>query len=188
MKKILTILILIFTLQTSSQADDIRDFQIEGMSIGDSLLDYFGKDKITNRLHFPYNSKKFALWINPKNASFETFDGIQVHVKKNDPKYIIHALDGHIYYFDNIKECYPKKKEIKNDVRKLFDNIKEQNTTSKHYLDKSGKSKVEQTIFEFTSGDSIWVECYDWSKKMQYGDKLSLSIRTIELMDFINKD
>ena len=47
---------------------------------------------------------------------------------------------------------------------------------------------MEQTIFEFTSGDSIWVECYDWSKKMQYGDKLSISIRTKEIMDFINND
>ena len=46
MKKFLAILILIFTLQTPSQADDIRDFQIEGMSIGDSLLDYFSKKKI----------------------------------------------------------------------------------------------------------------------------------------------
>ena len=189
MKKLSTYLFLIlFSFLAPSYADDIRDFQIEGMSIGDSLLDYFGKDKITNYLHFPYNSKKFALWVNPKNTSFETFDGIQVHVKKNDQKYIIQALDGHIYYYGNIKECYPKKKEIKNDVRKLFDNIKEKNGTSKHYLDKSGKSKVEQTIFEFTSGDSIWVECYDWSEKMQYGDKLSLSIRTKELMDFINND
>ena len=189
MKKLLGILVLGLFLVTPSQADDIRDFEIEGMSIGDSLLDYFGKDKITNHLHFPYNSKKFALWVDSENTSFfETFEGIQVHVKKNDPKYIIQALDGHIYYFDNIKECYPKKKEIKNDVRKLFDNIKEQNATTKHYLDKSGKSKVEQTIFEFTSGDSIWVECYDWSEKMQYGDKLSISIRTKEMMDFVNND
>jgi hypothetical protein len=31
-----------------SHADDIRDFQIEGMSIGDSLLNYFSKDQIKN--------------------------------------------------------------------------------------------------------------------------------------------
>jgi len=47
MKKFLAILILIFTLQTPSQADDIRDFQIEGMSIGDSLLDYFSEEEIS---------------------------------------------------------------------------------------------------------------------------------------------
>ena len=49
MKRLLTILILIFTLQTPSQADDIRDFQIEGMSIGDSLLDYLSEEKINKK-------------------------------------------------------------------------------------------------------------------------------------------
>ena len=46
MKKLLVVLILIFTLQTPSQADDIRDFQIEGMSIGDSLLDFMTEAEI----------------------------------------------------------------------------------------------------------------------------------------------
>ena len=41
MKKLLGILVLGLLLITPSQADDIRDFQIEGMSLGDSLLDYF---------------------------------------------------------------------------------------------------------------------------------------------------
>ena len=50
MKKLLGILVLGLFLITPSQADDIRDFQIEGMSIGDSLLDYFGEDKIKNHL------------------------------------------------------------------------------------------------------------------------------------------
>ena len=35
---------------TPSQADDIRDFQIEGMSIGDSLLDFVNEDKILKEL------------------------------------------------------------------------------------------------------------------------------------------
>ena len=40
MKKFLAILVLIFSLQTPSLADDIQDFEIEGMTVGDSLLDY----------------------------------------------------------------------------------------------------------------------------------------------------
>ena len=46
MKKLLAIIILSLCFITPSQADDIRDFQIEGMSVGDSLLDYFS-DKAT---------------------------------------------------------------------------------------------------------------------------------------------
>jgi len=47
MKKLSTYLFLIlFSFQTLSLADDISDFQIEGMSIGDSLLDYFSEEEI----------------------------------------------------------------------------------------------------------------------------------------------
>ena len=46
MKRLLLVLILTFSFQTPTKADDIRDFQIEGMSIGDSLLDFFNEEEI----------------------------------------------------------------------------------------------------------------------------------------------
>jgi len=46
MKKFLGIIVLGLLLTTPSQADDIRDFQIEGMSIGNSALDYFSEEEI----------------------------------------------------------------------------------------------------------------------------------------------
>ena len=48
MKKLLAIVVLSLFLITPSQANDIRDFQIEGMSIGDSLLDNFSEKQIKN--------------------------------------------------------------------------------------------------------------------------------------------
>ena len=70
MKKFLAILILIFVLQTSSQADDIRDFQIEGISLGDSLLDYFSEEKINkSKRNYGYEDKKF--YISYKNIEME---------------------------------------------------------------------------------------------------------------------
>ena len=46
MKKLLRILVLSLLLTLSARADDIRDFQIEGMSIGDSALDFLLKKKL----------------------------------------------------------------------------------------------------------------------------------------------
>ena len=43
------ILILLFNLQFSSKADDVSDFQIEGMSVGESLLKYFEKYEIEEK-------------------------------------------------------------------------------------------------------------------------------------------
>ncbi len=37
-------IIILFSFQSWTKANDVRDFQIEGMSIGDSALKYFSKD------------------------------------------------------------------------------------------------------------------------------------------------
>ena len=50
MKLFLLFIILIFNLQSLTKADDIRDFEIEGMSIGDSLFEHFSKNVIENAL------------------------------------------------------------------------------------------------------------------------------------------
>ena len=60
MKKLSTYLFLIFfSFSTPSFADDIRDFQIEGMSIGDSLLDYFTEKEIKKGQYRLFKSKKY---------------------------------------------------------------------------------------------------------------------------------
>ena len=45
-KKLLGIVVLGLFFITLSQADDISDFEIEGISIGDSMLDHFSEEKI----------------------------------------------------------------------------------------------------------------------------------------------
>ena len=58
MKKLLILLFSLFLLSSPSVfADDITDFEIEGISIGDSLLDYMTEDEIlewieTTKDHF----------------------------------------------------------------------------------------------------------------------------------------
>ena len=46
MRIFLSIFVLIFILQSWTKADDIKDFEIHGISIGDSLLDYYSADEI----------------------------------------------------------------------------------------------------------------------------------------------
>ena len=48
--KVLIIIFLTFSFHNITKADDIRDFEIEGMSIGDSLLDYFSENEIKNSI------------------------------------------------------------------------------------------------------------------------------------------
>ena len=67
-------------LLTPSQADDIKDFQIEGMSIGDNLLDFYNKNKIAIHEKNYYTNKKYIpVWI--RDSKFSDYDGVQFHYK-----------------------------------------------------------------------------------------------------------
>ena len=80
MKRLLLILILTFSSQLLVKADDIRDFEIEGMSIGDNLLDHANtigitvKDIKSYKLAFFPKSKKFAGISFKDKGNFETFE------------------------------------------------------------------------------------------------------------------
>ena len=63
MKKTLIILVLLFS--SSVVAEDISDFEIEGMSIGDSLLDYFSEEEINGfgKDYYPASNKFHIKYI-----------------------------------------------------------------------------------------------------------------------------
>ena len=60
MKKLFIIIIIFISFQSLAKADDIRDFQIEGISVGDSLLDHFDIAKIKEGLKDWYPDKTFS--------------------------------------------------------------------------------------------------------------------------------
>ena len=83
MKIFLSLLFLIFNLQALTKAADIRDFEIEGMSIGDSLLSYSTKEEVYNSMKTDYASKKYSRYTlrQINSESLKQFDDIQVHLQ-----------------------------------------------------------------------------------------------------------
>ena len=110
MRVFIAVLFLILSIQSWTKADDISDFEIEGMSIGDSALDYFSESRIkqTMRTDFP-KSKKFSRSFGLKLSNMTTYDNITIYFKTNDKKYKMAAISGAIMFKNNIKDCYPKK-------------------------------------------------------------------------------
>ena len=104
MNRLILIFILTFNFQSFTKADDISDFQIEGMSIGDSLLNYFTKKEIRKSLVRNYKSDKYktAEFLNLK--SFKKYDSLNINFLKKDNKKIIYAIHG-MKDYDNIKNC-----------------------------------------------------------------------------------
>ena len=75
MRTIIIIITLFINLQSLTKADDIRDFEIEGFSIGDSLLDHFTKQKIEEEKFFEAeqgNNKEVArFYIREKTGNYD---------------------------------------------------------------------------------------------------------------------
>ena len=84
MRVFIIVLFLIFSLQTWIKADDISDFQIEGMSIGDSLLDHFTEEEINKSLINDYpNSDKYKRVQIIKHKRLKTYDAMHILYLKN---------------------------------------------------------------------------------------------------------
>jgi hypothetical protein len=194
MKKLSTYLFLIFfSFQTSSLADDIRDFQIEGMSVGDSLLDFFSEEEIKNNIikdYYKYKSNKKFITVEFNELSFfKTYkDGVQIDLK-NEKKYEIYGLSGHIWYKENIDDCYEKQNEIDKELSKIFKEAKREYVSKiKHPADESGKSNVTYITYWFKSGDYASIDCTDWSSKMKpRKDNLGVLLVTKEFNDWMRK-
>ena len=185
MRLFLSALILIFSFQSLTKAEDIRDFEIEGMSIGDSLLDYFSKKVIIDKTLNYYKDKTILPIYIEKEAEFNEYDGVQFHINM---QFKILSIEGVIWFKDNFEGCKKKQKEIDNDFKSIFSsNISRwESGINSHEADKSGKSIYNIIYYDFKSKDTISIGCYDWSKEMKHSDNLRVGIITNELMTWIN--
>ena len=187
MRIFLSVLILIFSLHFSSKADDIRDFAIEGISIGDSLLLYSSEKEIKENMITDYNSKKYSRYsfreIN--SNSLDQYDDIQVHFQTNDKNYIIVSISGGIYNENKFDECLKLKEEVIKEISEIFPNSDKQDggTSSWYEADPTGKTITSQYFFylgpeEYT--DYIEAACYDWgaeaAEKYNAGDHFKLAL------------
>ena len=191
MRVFIAVLVLIFSFQSWTKADDIRDFQIEGMSIGDSALDYFSEKEIKDNT-WEYPNKKFYRVQNDRYDFFKIYDAIDLHYKSNDSKYIIHSISGILIYKNNIEKCYSKMDQIIKEINNTFSKkvTMSDKFTFKHSNPKNidGKSIVTQVSFTFPNGDDIDIACYDYSKIHGSQDHLNFKIATKYFDDWLGNE
>jgi len=177
MKVFLAALILILSLQSWTKADDIKDLEIEGFRIGDSLLDKYSASKIENNI-FPttFTSKKYIKVIFDKeydNINLIKFDQIILYVENGDRNFIIQSINAGKDYHHDMKKCIRDRDQIFKEMKSLFTNIEEQNTVSyDHPYDKTGNSKVHQSILYLISGAATKIVCVDFSKQLEVDGRI----------------
>ena len=178
----LYLFLILFTLQTPSLADDIRDFQIEGMNIGDSLLDYFSEEEINNATDESYKDKLFitkTMWT----KNYNLYDIVQLTYKKSDEKKNLHTIVGIIEFPNNINKCKKEMKKIVSELSLLFPFA-----TKKDW----GKYDMSEghyfpVTFDFKDSSRAMAACFDWNKKSGIKDNLKVSLYTAEYRKYLKK-
>ena len=187
MKKIFIFITIIF-LNFSVLADDIRDFQIEGMSIGDSALDFFSESEIKNhKQRNQYPNDLFIIRNFYNHINFETYEMVTVNHKKNDNKYIIESLGASIF-FDDIEECFPIQKKIISEFDQIFKNSDKESGQIKKSFDKTGASLSDITEFYLAEGSIVQVTCDNWSEELEkkgFKDSLNVNLQSKKFSDFL---
>ena len=180
MRIFLTVFIFIFNFQSWTKAD-ISEFEIEGISIGDSLLNFLSEDEIKKKSSdtYYYKDNKYVYYFFPSLDFLTTYESLQVTVKPKDIKYNVEGVDGVIRYKD-IKECNKKLAEIKNELENIF-GIDGTFDEGEHPGYKN--STYVRYVFNLSDGRVDCV-CFDMSKKFENQGKLDSLYISIVSKDF----
>ena len=184
MKKLSVCLFLIlFSFSASSFADDIRDFEIEGVTIGDSLLDYMSEEEIKENVGFVYEDKKFT--VSYYNKSSEVYDEVAIEYKSKDKTYKIHGVQGVLYFENNIEGCYKKQDEVEKEISLMFDETKKKNWGILTNPSRAEGSTYKGITFDLNNGARTTIECYHYSDAPQ-DDHLKIATSSKELSEYID--
>ena len=188
MKIFLSVLILIFSFQSWTKADDIRELEIEGVSIGDSLMKHMTIEKYNefNKTQYEYIHTFATIKVKVNNLNL--YDQVRAYYKINDKNKIIHSVEGNSLT-SSIEQCKDLMNEVTNELDKNYKKYKNDLNIFDHWADKSKNSKVYQIEYLFKSGDSIAIQCVDWSKNMEdknrWFDSFRVTLFNKETIDFL---
>ena len=193
MKNILLLLSSLFFLNSSSVfADELSDFEVLGMSIGDSLLDFMPevdifyeieKRKKLNRYSHLKEPNKFLEITVPKQEDY-LYDGADVFIKNTMPRdYTIHGIVGYRYYIEDFDACIKRRNQI---VEILTDFFPDARTGP--YIEEDNEGIMDK----FSIGNSeriIDVSCSDLEEtyrlKNKFNEGLSFIVRNKEFSDWV---
>ena len=191
MKRLLLILILTLSFQSLAKTDDIRDFEIEGISIGDSILKYYNREDLSKFYKISYpNSDKIIGYEIPNQLSkikFENYESITLHFKKNDTSMKVVAVSGIILYPNNLTKCLRDRDLRVNEIKKSLNKY-----TEEKYETTFGEDKITKGYMHDLKIDegSIRIWCTDWSEEVtkdkKWEDDLNISIDSKSFIFWVN--
>ena len=189
MKNFILIIVLIFNLQSFAKAGDVQDFEIEGISVGNSAFKFFSKSEIDKQKNYVYKSKKYAMY--GKDLENSNFDMVLIEFIDSG-NYIVNSVIGKIFYNkNNFNECSKQENIILAELKEQFKNNASYTNHGvlPHEGDPSGKSKGSWHTFDLNDGSGIiYLECMDWAEETGKWDNLRVTIFNKEFNDFLQTE
>ena len=184
MNRILLIFILTFSFQSLTKADDIRDIEIDGMRLGESLLNYYSKVEIkSNKVEYFKDEKQYYVTFYNKNLI--KFDDFEIYLKTDDKNYTIKSINAGLYP-KNLNECMEEKKILVDEISSSIEvEFQDSNYTHNYY-----KNTFINGVIAFLDGGYISIECMFFDKKDKNKfpllvDNLSVSLTSDEVDEWI---
>ena len=181
MRRFLLILILILSFQTLAKTDDISDFEIEGMSIGDSLLDYFSEEEINNAWDNSYDATKFITRSFLLKES-DIYDFIQISFKPSLKK-IIHGINGVVDYENNFQQCHKPMMKIVSELTLLFPSAEKKDWGKYEF----SEGHYFPITFDLNDLSRVMVACYNWNEESDSIDSLKVTLYSEEYQIHLSK-
>lgn len=193
--KILLSIIIIILFSPFVFSDEISDFQIEGITVGDSLLSIYSKEEIENAGVTEYPNSKRIIELSFLTEDHDDYHQLTYSVASSDEQYIILSVSGYIDFSDNINDCLLKKDEITKEIDEIIndENLKVEEYTYTYDNIGDGNNIAYVTDYDLSDG-AIRVYCNEWSEvsksldEYRLNDSLSIQLETDSYLDFINNE
>ena len=184
MKKIIIIILISFT-QIQLKAESIKDLEIEGISIGDSLLDFYSKSEILNFPKTTYDKGVFNVLFSKSNGIYEK---LGFHVKINDKKYIIHSIKGIKKFENRFQRCMRFKEEVVKEISTILNDAHFIDYVADYQDKDMGNSKAHVSKYAFPSQKGmVRVWCTQYDKKTGFNDTGAVSIASEDYIKFMRE-
>ena len=175
MRVFFAVLVLIFSLQSWTKADDISEFEIEGISIGDSTYKFFNDNEINEAIDESYEDREYLTktFHSKKSNSYEF---IQITYKANDNNKVIVSIVGAKIYQNNINKCKKQMYKISSEMTDLFPSAFKKDWGKYENNDSSEKGHYFPITFDFENGSTAMVSCHVYTEESGIDNNLKVSL------------
>ena len=159
-------------------SDSLKNIQIDGISVGDSLKKFYSKSELKSTCTKSYAKSKKYYWYTCWSLSKDRYETLQFAIRKGDRKLIINSIQG-VKSFENVNSCKKIQKLVISNFDNIFTNDKKVEERVEHPNYKGTGSYMDSIGYVLNDRSGvIEAACYHWKGyvKKQFGIESELRV------------